>query len=461
MKYGEELQERSIPLWMPYNVDYNELKHLIKVNTTRDQGRAITIPGYSDTTLQRFEDQFYDELCNQHDRVDLFVKSKADEFNRTLREYQKRIYNLIRRGGVETGKGIDLRHRERLSRIETKVLRCGKDTRNLEHFVSSQRLAFRKILKKYKKWTGSPTLGIRFTDEVLSSPKSFTRRDFDPLVIEYNRLITTIHDAVPFQTGDSTPTLQSRSCLGSEDRRSLNHLFAAAQTQAQSTQQSYWNEYDDGSDVGDISEPYTISIDPDADPSFPGAKAAVYFFSSLCSHAKAPMEKIRRWLSPHSTPDERRSLLNSASSNCGYLTSRTNSIAATDTEVDDDVSSSDIPAGYATHHAKFASIPDQKLTRHGENLLLFGTVGSFFASFVLILVAGILTLTGRHRLRVEVDIGATVGVVTGLFFATIGLSIMLCHWQKCSWWHSCAVAVAFGIICVLSGMILVVLMGNT
>jgi hypothetical protein len=67
------------------NVDYNELKNLIKVHTTKDQGQAITIPGQADTALAKFEDLFLNELHNQHDRVDLFVKSKADEIGRRLR----------------------------------------------------------------------------------------------------------------------------------------------------------------------------------------------------------------------------------------------------------------------------------------------------------------------------------------------------------------------------------------
>jgi hypothetical protein len=71
----------------PDNVDYNELKHLIKVNTTRDQGQAITIPGHTNHALQKFENLFYGELWSQHDRVDLFVKSKADELGRRLRKY--------------------------------------------------------------------------------------------------------------------------------------------------------------------------------------------------------------------------------------------------------------------------------------------------------------------------------------------------------------------------------------
>jgi hypothetical protein len=69
-------------------VDYNELKNLLKVNTTKDQGQAIAIPGQGDTALQKFEGLFYNELSNQHDRVDLFVQSKADEIHRRLRKWQ-------------------------------------------------------------------------------------------------------------------------------------------------------------------------------------------------------------------------------------------------------------------------------------------------------------------------------------------------------------------------------------
>lgn len=68
------------------NIDYNSLKHHIKVHTTRDQATAIAIPGRPNTALHKFEDDFYAELCRQHDRVELFVSSKADEIARRLRK---------------------------------------------------------------------------------------------------------------------------------------------------------------------------------------------------------------------------------------------------------------------------------------------------------------------------------------------------------------------------------------
>ena len=111
MKYGQTFQEESVPQWahcksdlrvswvylkhmtqptdcVPSdNVDYDRLKNLIKANTTRDQARALAIPGHADSTLERFEDQFFEELCSEHDRPDLFIKSKVDEINCRLRRF--------------------------------------------------------------------------------------------------------------------------------------------------------------------------------------------------------------------------------------------------------------------------------------------------------------------------------------------------------------------------------------
>ena len=67
------------------NIDYNSLKHYIKVHTTRDQASAIAIPGHQDASLVKFEDELFGELSRQHDRVDMFVASKADEISRRLR----------------------------------------------------------------------------------------------------------------------------------------------------------------------------------------------------------------------------------------------------------------------------------------------------------------------------------------------------------------------------------------
>jgi hypothetical protein len=73
--------------------------------------------------------------------------------------------------------------------------------------------------------------------------------------------------------------------------------------------------------------------------------------TQIFEKAKGPMEKVRKWLSPMGSPQERRPLLQTR----GYFATQ----AKTDVDVDvDDASSSGFPSGYATHYATFPSIRD-------------------------------------------------------------------------------------------------------
>ncbi|EHL00052.1 hypothetical protein M7I_4134 [Glarea lozoyensis 74030] len=121
MKYGQNLQARSVPQWAPYNVDYDALKHLIKTNTTRDAGQAVAIPGQVDTALQRFEAQFFNELSNQHDRVGLFVRSKADEIDRRLQSSKKSLLRLLERCTSRNGKPLSQKRREKFARYDDRI----------------------------------------------------------------------------------------------------------------------------------------------------------------------------------------------------------------------------------------------------------------------------------------------------------------------------------------------------
>jgi hypothetical protein len=66
------------------NVDYDSIKRLIKDHTTPGRGKAISIPGQSGEVESDFEDAFFRLLCEQHDRIGLFVKSKSGEIDRRL-----------------------------------------------------------------------------------------------------------------------------------------------------------------------------------------------------------------------------------------------------------------------------------------------------------------------------------------------------------------------------------------
>jgi hypothetical protein len=72
------------------------MKNLIKLHTMEDQGQAIAIPEQADIASKKFEDLLFNELSHQHDCVDLFFKSKADEISRRLRE--QRFVGILEMG---------------------------------------------------------------------------------------------------------------------------------------------------------------------------------------------------------------------------------------------------------------------------------------------------------------------------------------------------------------------------
>ncbi|KAE9377993.1 hypothetical protein N431DRAFT_435156 [Stipitochalara longipes BDJ] len=435
MKYGQAFQEESVPQWAHYNVDYDRLKNLIKVNTTKDQARALAIPGQADTALQRFEDLFFDDLCNEHDRPDLFVKSKVDEINCRLQSSQKKILRLLARG-TRDGRTISPK---KYAKLDIEIERCGEETRSLQRFTNAQRMAFHKILKKYKKWTGSTSLGERFNEQVLSDPKSFVRRDYQPLLSQYRDLLITLRSTTPHISETTSP---------SSSRLPSRRPSAQIPNLPPPPPPAYWNEYDDGSEGEE--ESYTILVNPEDGDGFPGSRTVAYVFSK----ARLPIEKVKGWFSPGASPEERRPLLPSE----GYFNEQQ---SAADTDIDDDASSSEFPAGYVTHYATFPSIHDQKFSREREQLLYHIMLGCFFASIVLLAIAGTLVATGKKKLRVEVDAAVLVGVLASLFFGTLAIGTMLYRQQQLSWLHRTFVGLTFIAICVLNGILLVVVAGNT
>jgi hypothetical protein len=104
MKYGATLRQHSIPAWahrehpclvqlhlvradQPDNIDYDDVKHYIKENTTAGNGNSISIPGAGDVRGKELEDNLSGILQQQHQRISLFVRSKTGEIERRLGEF--------------------------------------------------------------------------------------------------------------------------------------------------------------------------------------------------------------------------------------------------------------------------------------------------------------------------------------------------------------------------------------
>lgn len=65
------------------------------------------------------------------------------------------------------------------------------DIQNLSRFAKAQYTGFKKLLKKYKKWTGSSCVVDRFTP-ILEAPTTFHNRDFERNVLVLSELLTAV-----------------------------------------------------------------------------------------------------------------------------------------------------------------------------------------------------------------------------------------------------------------------------
>ncbi|KAF2117714.1 hypothetical protein BDV96DRAFT_400737 [Lophiotrema nucula] len=185
MKYGDTLRQRSIPEWGHYNIDYDYLKDLIKHHTSEGTGKAVSIPGQGETTEKAFGDTFFKILRAQHERINLFIRSKSGEIERRLEYIHNRLIQLQgqRREGPD-GR-LAARVIEKYAKIDADVTKAGEEIRSLSRFRIAQRTGFHKILKKYKRWTRDRELEHRFKAEVLSSPDSFFQADLGTLLDQY------------------------------------------------------------------------------------------------------------------------------------------------------------------------------------------------------------------------------------------------------------------------------------
>jgi hypothetical protein len=205
-------------------------------------------------------------------------------------------------------------------------------------------------------------------------------------------------------------------------------------------QAQWWNEYDDGSECGSPNDEYMIYVNPE-DTIFPGLN---YVQGIL----KLPIEKARKWLRLDKGA-ERQLLLTPNMSSIGYSSAAVND----ESDVEDCASSEYyLPSGHAAHSA---------INCYGKNILSWSTIGCLVASFALLSISVILIFTGKHKLRVEVDVGVSIGVVASLFSACTALGMTLYRRDPLPLLYSLMVWSTFAASCLLNVMLLVLLVGNT
>lgn len=450
----------------------------------------MTIPTQKNAAkdLEAFEDEFFSELRNQYQRVDLFVQSKTGEVTRRLIHLEKQINLLKLHEPSREPIRLSLKRLEKLSKLEQATLTVGEDIQSLARFVRVQKTAFQKLLKKYRRWTGSSNLATRFEAEVFKRPGSLSTKDFGFLQSQWNGVLAAIRtlfneenldlDNKPSIYPDSAGPTSTPATSTGDRPTSSGFSFTMAKSSATSVEEQlespppkkskkrrhprrkrplrrqtgrpiqqqpqqdrYWNEFDNGDEALE-SEPYTIYVNPPKPSHIPGIETLSKTWSSLASGAKIVGDKVRPWMASSSVTDgERQRLIDEVS-----------------TEDDSDresFSPTDPPV--SRRHRHYSTFRDSVQGSHwkaSERVLFRSCVASLTASFILVVIACVVASNIHRQTAVIVDLGIIIGVVWSLVFALIGAICMIKLANRLGWAHRMAVMTVVSLISVISGLVL-------
>ncbi|KIW95203.1 uncharacterized protein Z519_03787 [Cladophialophora bantiana CBS 173.52] len=223
MKFGDSFYQRSVPEWAAYNFNYNGMKQLIKQRTSPNLFGPVEIPVQGKSRWEETDKVLLNHLRDQYDNITLFLRMKRGEIDRRLSSLKKQIAVLRTYGDermleVDAVAGIRSRKYRKLTR-ECEEL--GDLIQKVARFASAQKIAFRKILKKYTKWTGSTTLQTRMDVEVFSSNQLQT--DYSDYLQELAEQTATLTEKLAIPTLKKHPQ-QPPSGQLQQDRISASGL---------------------------------------------------------------------------------------------------------------------------------------------------------------------------------------------------------------------------------------------
>ncbi|OCT51866.1 hypothetical protein CLCR_08116 [Cladophialophora carrionii] len=173
MKFGETFAQRSVPEWAAFNLNYNGIKDVIKRNTSNNvnHGGPVNIPQQGKSRWEDSDQALFDILRDQYDNSSLFLRMKQGEIDRRLAVLKKQIISLRTYADERAFEG-DVKasmHGRKHRRLSKEIEELGDLIQKVARFASAQKIAFRKLLKKYTKWTGCTSLQTRTDVELFSS----------------------------------------------------------------------------------------------------------------------------------------------------------------------------------------------------------------------------------------------------------------------------------------------------
>lgn len=201
MKFGVQLYDRATAKWRNYNIDYNELKNAIRIATSEDVGSSeedandasessASLQGALRAALRAMYRAFEEQI----ELVSLFVDSKVGEIQRRLVALKRQCNLLVKQAqGDEGHSAVFQRVTDRKLAVYRKDLEAiSKDVQDLSRFILLQKIAIRKLFKKFLKhstYARKQQLVDKMTCKFLvEDPKAFTNANLKDLSSEMSLL---------------------------------------------------------------------------------------------------------------------------------------------------------------------------------------------------------------------------------------------------------------------------------
>lgn len=197
MKFGAQLRNKSVHEWKCYNFDYNDVKQKIKLATTVDLPNRDKAVKVLESTIKE-----------QIDVINLFINSKIGEIKRRIIHIESQL---------EKCEAVDAKTDQEYYLVGAQISNLSSDLQKLSRFLMIQKIALRKSLKKYTKYSkDNGSLNYKINKYVINNQDSFIHTDLTGLYLELALVYDLIREA------DSSNGHQLSSQVSQRKRASIS-----------------------------------------------------------------------------------------------------------------------------------------------------------------------------------------------------------------------------------------------
>lgn len=486
------------------NMDYNSLKTLIKVNTAGEGVTEIATPSCLEETARKFEKRFFAELCQNYDTASLFVSSKAGEIDRRLStsflhfsnyistllhphmatvrcqrrsaqglvfsmnpltrtnfasdSLSNRVDDLITHHPSSKGKFFSAKIACVSAQCHSEQRQCDYDIRSLQRFINAQLVAFQKIMKKYKRWTGSSALDSPFRNFVRSHPRDLTRYDVWRLQSRCNDILAELR--AEFSSADLIDSLASSSI----DAPVIPRVSRSTRPSLLPGSSGYWNEYIHPGDVDGWFQNrngcHLMQIEPDE-------VAALLGDCSITSSLVSATKNITYYQKVKATCGSRESDSDGDFTPSGCLSFSAYGTADASGQSNkhdrimwsnNNMHQGESSTGHGANSPESASVFELSSIEDGKSLLLWRIWFCLGVSFLSMGIMAPLILTKDYTRSLDGTVGVVGGAMVSLGAASAALCMMFSYQSLFGRTAKLAVWMGFMISCALNGALLIFLL---